>query len=87
MSCVRDTRFVEVDGLSIRVLARNLSEDGIPLLILNGLGQSIEILVPLMQELGDRPVVVFDMPGVGLSQMAEGPLEFAICADYHGSSR
>ncbi|MFA7386785.1 MAG: alpha/beta fold hydrolase [Thiohalobacteraceae bacterium] len=58
----------------MRVMARNLSGGGIPLLILNGLGQSIEILVPLMQELGDRPVVVFDMPGVGLSQMSEEPL-------------
>lgn len=74
----KDIRFVEVDGLKIRVLARNLDDnldDGqVPLLVLNGLGQSIEILAPLIGELGDRPVVTFDMPGIGRSQMTDRPL-------------
>lgn len=64
----RDIKFIEIDGLTIRVLARNVENGQVPLLILNGLGQSIEILAPFMQEMGERPLIVFDMPGLGRSQ-------------------
>ena len=70
----REMRFLEVKGMNIRVFSRNLGNGDIPLLILNGLGQSIEILLPLVDQLDGRAIVVFDMPGVGLSQMADGPL-------------
>lgn len=77
----RDIRYLEVEGLRIRVLIRSPQADTVPLVMLNGLGQSIEVLMPLISELGDRPVICFDMPGVGLSDMAER--HFSI-ADYAG---
>ncbi|MCI2394766.1 alpha/beta hydrolase [Aliiroseovarius sediminis] len=55
---------------------RYLRRDGVgakpPLLICNGLGQSLEVLVPLIDEIADRTVIAFDMPGIGRSPMIEG---------------
>lgn len=77
----RDIRYLEVEGLRIRVLVRGHQPDTVPLVMLNGLGQSIEVLMPLISELGDRPVICFDMPGVGHSDMAERHLAIP---DYAG---
>ena len=40
----------------------------IPLLILNGLGASVEVLEPLMRRLTRLRVITFDIPGVGASR-------------------
>ena len=38
-----------------------------PLLVFSGLGMNLELVAPLADALGDRPVIGFDMPGVGRS--------------------
>lgn len=63
---------VEIDGASIRYFYKNEESDEPPLLICNGLGQSIEILAPLIDEFPDRTIIAFDVPGVGRSEMRSG---------------
>ncbi|MCV2882140.1 alpha/beta hydrolase [Actibacterium sp. XHP0104] len=59
----------EIDGASIRYFVRPGDADQPPLLLCNGLGQSIEILAPLIRELPGRTIIAFDIPGVGRSEM------------------
>lgn len=75
---------LEIEGLDIRVFTRTC--DGVkpaakrpPLLICNGLGQGIEILFPLIEQLPDRNIVTFDAPGIGRS---ETPADHLAIEDY-----
>lgn len=70
----KNIRFLDVGALKIRIFTKHLESKKVPLLILNGLGQSIEILFPLINEFDERPIIVFDMPGIGLSEMPDGQL-------------
>lgn len=74
VSSVDDARLVTVGGLRLRVLARNLAAPRPPLLILGGLGQSIEVLLPLVAEFRDRPIVAYDVPGAGRSEAPRAPI-------------
>ena len=47
-------QMLSAGGVSLRVYTRDPGTSGVPLVICNGLGQSVEILYPLMQELPDR---------------------------------
>jgi len=67
--------FVEVMGLQIHV-ARKLGKSERPLLLFNGIGANLEILIPLMQELKDIECITFDMPGIGLSEVPKLPMRF-----------
>ncbi|QCO57719.1 alpha/beta fold hydrolase (plasmid) [Pseudorhodobacter turbinis] len=60
-------RFIEVEGHRLRVFTRDLEKAGPPLVICNGLGQAVEMLLPMMDELPDRPIITFDAAGVGRS--------------------
>ncbi len=64
-------RFITVDGLKLRVFTRDLDRSEVPLLICNGLGQAVEMLVPLMAEIQDRPIISFDAAGVGRSDLPQ----------------
>ncbi len=64
-------RFITVDGLRLRVFTRDLDRSEIPLLICNGLGQAVEMLVPLMAEIQDRPIISFDAAGAGRSDLPD----------------
>ncbi|MDO5648253.1 alpha/beta fold hydrolase [Paracoccus sp. (in: a-proteobacteria)] len=64
--------YLKIGKNRVRVYARNMDADGIPLLICNGLGQAVEMLFPLMDELGDRPIISFDAIGVGRSSVPKG---------------
>ncbi|MFC4295094.1 alpha/beta fold hydrolase [Novosphingobium tardum] len=45
-----------------------LAESGaVPLLMFNGIGINLELMAPIAQDLAERPVVLFDMPGIGKS--------------------
>lgn len=44
---------------------RHLIGTATPLLIFNGVGMNFEVLEPLAGELGNRPVLTLDMPGIG----------------------
>ncbi len=64
-------QFLSLDGQPVRYFKRDGASDRPPLLVLNGLGQSVEVLLPLLEELGPRPLIAIDMPGVGRSEMRE----------------
>ncbi|HEY2949961.1 MAG TPA: alpha/beta fold hydrolase, partial [Micromonosporaceae bacterium] len=59
-------RFVEVDGVRLRASVRG---DGRPLLLITGLGASLDLAHPFERELTARGMqtIAFDAPGVGQS--------------------
>jgi len=71
------TRSIVVDGQQIRVCVRAGAPGGVPLLLLNGIGASIELLQPFVDELDPaREVIRFDVPGVGGSPLPAVPYRF-----------
>jgi poly(3-hydroxyalkanoate) depolymerase len=86
-------RTVAVDGQLMRIAVRSgkpfrtgtrrlrrtvASSDGlVPLLLINGIGASLELLAPFVDALDPRiEVVSFDVPGVGGSPMPTRPYRF-----------
>jgi poly(3-hydroxyoctanoate) depolymerase len=65
-------RFVEVDGVRLRTSVRG---SGRPLLLITGLGASLELAWPFERELAARGVqtIGFDAPGVGQSSAYRWP--------------
>lgn len=61
-----DERFVEVDGVRLRVRVRGAGD---PLLLITGIGATLELAEPLEAEMVPRGfrVISFDAPGVGRS--------------------
>jgi poly(3-hydroxyoctanoate) depolymerase len=62
--------FISVAGLRLRVsrdAAAGASDDQPPLLLLNGIGGTLEMWAPLREQLRGRSVIAFDMPGSGMS--------------------
>jgi len=64
--------FVRVGGLRIRVGERG--RGGRPLLLVPGIGTSLDIWPPLLDALGDLRTLAFDPPGAGLSPAPALPL-------------
>ncbi len=58
-----ETREVNLNGVHMRVGHRPGS--GRPLLLCNGIGANLELCLPLLQALRERPVVIVDVPGTG----------------------
>ncbi len=61
---------VQIHGRRLRVARWNfpVEESGLrPLLVFNGIGMNLELLDPLARAMAPRPVVSFDMPGIGKS--------------------
>jgi poly(3-hydroxyalkanoate) depolymerase len=59
-------RSVRAGGRTLRVAVRPGDGGGTPLLLLNGIGASLEVLQPFVDALDPRRTVVrFDVPGVG----------------------
>jgi poly(3-hydroxyalkanoate) depolymerase len=56
---------LEVDGQFLRVARRSGRSDTPPLLLINGLGASLEILEPFAGALGDIETMRIDLPGTG----------------------
>ena len=77
------TRFlrVRVLGHDVRVAVRPGTEPGPPLVLCNGIGASLDLLQPFVDEIDPRIAVVrFDVPGVGGSPMPKVPYNFALLA-------
>jgi len=64
--------FVDVRGLRIRVSDRGRGAR--PLLLVPGIGTSLEIWPPLLEALGSQRTLAFDPPGTGMSSLPELPL-------------
>ena len=75
-----DVRFVTVDGLPIRTAVRP-GRLGPPLVMLTGIGASLEALLPFVDALQEREVVLLDVPGAGASPPPPRPLRFSAVAD------
>lgn len=61
---------VRVHGRRLRVAQWNFPAGDagtLPLLVFNGIGMNLELLDPLARAMAPRPVLCFDMPGIGQS--------------------
>jgi poly(3-hydroxyalkanoate) depolymerase len=76
-STIGEERYVNVGGQRIRVNVRHGS--GVPLVLCNGIGASLEVLDPLVEQL-DCTVVRFDVPGTGGSPTSPLPYGFPYLA-------
>src|ERR1700744_692741 len=74
---VGEERYVNAGGQRIRVNVRHGS--GVPLVLCNGIGASLEVLDPLVEQLGCT-VVRFDVPGTGGSPTSPAPYGFPYLA-------
>ncbi len=65
----REIRFVDVDGIRLRTVVTDGDGAGPPLLLITGLGASLDLAAPFERELNDRgvPTISYDAPGVGES--------------------
>jgi poly(3-hydroxyalkanoate) depolymerase len=80
MSTTTEVRSVTVGGRLLRVAVRPGRPNGVgdpprcPLLLINGIGASLEVLEPFVSELDPAVEVIrFDVPGVGGSPAPAGP--------------
>ena len=72
--------FVEVDGVNLRVASQRGKEGGkagLPLLLFNGIGANLELCFPFMEAMPEREIVIFDVTGVGRSEMSWRPRRFS----------
>ncbi len=75
-----EERLVAVGGQRIRVSIRR-GDGGVPLVLCNGIGASLEVLEPLVHELDPATTVIrFDVPGVGASPQSFAPYGFPYLA-------
>ncbi|MDF0532608.1 alpha/beta fold hydrolase [Tsukamurella sp. 8F] len=71
--------FIATGGQRIRVRYRR--GVGVPLVLCNGIGASLEVLEPIVAALDpERPVVRFDVPGTGASPVSVLPYGFPYLA-------
>ncbi len=90
MSTTAEVRSLAVDGRLLRVAVRPGASAGpgsgvlprTPLLLINGIGASLELLEPFVAEVdSSADVIRFDPPGVGGSAEPSGPYRFTgLCA-------
>ena len=81
------TRFlrVRVLGHDVRVAVRPGTAPGPPLVLCNGIGASLDLLQPFVDQVDPRiEVVRFDVPGVGGSPGPKAPYNFAMLACFLG---
>ena len=72
-------RILTVGGRAIRVSVRPGTEGWPPLLLCNGIGVSLELFQPFVDALDPRrPVIRFDMPGIGGSPAPVVPYHLAM---------
>lgn len=70
-------RTVTIDGQTIRTAVRPGSKRLTPLLVFNGIGASLELVLPFVAALDpDLEVIAFDAPGVGGSSTPSLPYGF-----------
>ena len=68
--------YIEVDGINLRVATQRGSADP-PLLLFNGIGANLELCFPFMEAMPEREIIIFDVPGIGRSEMSWRPRRFS----------
>jgi len=82
---VTQLRRVGVLGHDVRVAVRPGTAPGPPLVLCNGIGASLDLFQPFVDEVDPRiEVVRFDVPGVGGSAAPKVPYNFAMLAWFVG---
>lgn len=75
------TQQINIAGQSLRIATRSGNPQLTPLLIFNGIGASLELVLPFAEHLDpDQPVIAFDVPGVGGSPTPVLPYRFSCLA-------
>ncbi len=74
-NCI-DMDWYEFEGMRIRYGVRRGEPGSLPLIIFNGVGQSIEVLQPLVDAMEGVEVLVYDVPGTGLSDTPALPWRY-----------
>jgi poly(3-hydroxyalkanoate) depolymerase len=77
VSTIGEVRYITTGGQRIRVNVRD--GIGVPLVLCNGIGASLEVLDPLVENLS-CPVIRFDVPGTGGSPTSIAPYGFPYLA-------
>jgi len=73
-----EDQILTVDRLKIRVVRKIVeSRQSPPLLLFNGIGANVELLMPLMRDLASIECITFDMPGIGKSEASWLPMRFS----------
>ena len=67
-----DYLFMRVKGIQVRYSVQGNSGDRI-LLLFNGIGASMELLQPFIDELSSTTIVTYDVPGAGASPPPKYP--------------
>ena len=68
--------YVEVDGINLRIATQH-GRARPALLLFNGIGANLELCFPFMEAMAEREILIFDVPGVGRSQMSWRPRRFS----------
>jgi poly(3-hydroxyalkanoate) depolymerase len=72
-----EVRSIAVGGQQLRVAVRRGRRGRVPLLLINGIGASLDLLQPFVDELDPSVEVIrFDVPGVGGSALPVVPYRF-----------
>ena len=70
-------RTIDLDGQTIRTAVRSGTSALPPLLIFNGIGANLELVLPFVKELDpELEIIAFDVPGVGGSSTPNTPYRF-----------
>jgi poly(3-hydroxyalkanoate) depolymerase len=80
MTTAPTEQVINVDGQDLRVAVRHGRAGATPLLIINGIGASLELLQPFVDALdpaASGDVIRFDVPGVGGSPLPSHPYRFS----------
>ena len=81
-----ESRRLRVLGQDVRIAIRPGHAPGPPLVLCNGIGASLDLLQPFVEEVDPRiEVVRFDVPGVGGSPTPKVPYNFALMACFVGA--
>ena len=72
-----DIRWISVNGLAVRTARRTSPSGGTPLVVFNGIGAALEMLLPFIDAVPDLDVITFDAPGAGRSATPALPWRFA----------
>ena len=75
-----EIQLVDVDGQRLRVGIRRGSAETPPLLMFNGVGANLELVVPFIAAMPGVEIVIFDIPGVGGSPTPFLPYRFSSLA-------
>jgi poly(3-hydroxyalkanoate) depolymerase len=76
-----DIHSIDIKGQRLRVAIRPGNGSGIPLLLVNGIGVSLEVFQPFIDELDPGTEVIrFDVPGTGGSPRSSMPYRFSTLA-------